>query len=236
MWRQFRQGKNVVRDFIYWAFFPYNRGKNVCIGGAKFGRCFGGCTVMGNHVGDWEHVTVRLVNNRPSKMYVGAHNFGGIYSWNGRTFAKEAQKKLRDQFQLAVTGVNSPGSESFVALCNDKLTFSRDGHPIVYSAVGSHGMWTRRGRITYKTIKNGEKLQDLVSTGTAWDTWRKMVMIPYSKHRHYRGNLKWMNFKGRWGDPKRGCVLLEKISGECRLNSGPTGPAAKSVMTSTVLN
>ena len=119
---------------------------------------------------------------------------------------------------------------------NDKVTFSRGGHPIVYSAVGSHGMWTRRGRITYKTIKNGEKLQDLVSTGTAWDTWRKMVFIPYSKHRHYRGNLKWMNFKGRWGDPKRGCGLLAKISGECRLNSGPTGPAAKSVMTSTVLN
>ena len=88
LWRQFRQGKNQVRDFVYWTFYPYNRGKNVCIGAAGSGRCFGGCTVMGNHVADWEHVTVRLVNNRPSKMYIGAHNFGGIYTWNGHTFAK----------------------------------------------------------------------------------------------------------------------------------------------------
>ena len=67
---------------------------------------------MGNHVGDWEHVTVRLVNNRPSKMYIGAHNFGGIYSWNGRTFAKGGFaiiispavvfRKLRASFKLNV--------------------------------------------------------------------------------------------------------------------------------------
>ena len=44
--------------------------------------------MMGNHVGDWEHVTVRLKNNRPWKMYVGAHNFGGVYTWNGHTFVK----------------------------------------------------------------------------------------------------------------------------------------------------
>ena len=43
---------------------------------------------MGNHVADWEHVTVRLRNNRPWKMYVGAHNFGGVYTWNGHTFVK----------------------------------------------------------------------------------------------------------------------------------------------------
>lgn len=87
-WREFKSGADTIRDFIYWAFYPYNRGKNVCIGAAKLGRCWGGCTIMGNHVGDWEHVTVRLKNNRPYQMYVGAHNFGGVYTWNGHTFVK----------------------------------------------------------------------------------------------------------------------------------------------------
>ena len=45
---------------------------------------------MGNHVGDWEHVTVRLRNNRPHQMYIGAHDFGGVYNWNAglKTFIK----------------------------------------------------------------------------------------------------------------------------------------------------
>ncbi|XP_065064963.1 uncharacterized protein LOC135691121 isoform X1 [Rhopilema esculentum] len=202
LWRQFRQGRNQVRDFVYWTFYPYNRGKNVCIGVAGSGRCFGGCTVMGNHVADWEHVTVRLVNNRPSQMYIGAHNFGGVYNWNGETFVKG----------------------------KDKVTFSLSGHPIVYSAKGSHGLWTRRGRITYQKLLNGEVLQELVSSGTVWDTWKNVKLIRYIKGKHYTGNLQWMNFKGRWGDPKRGCAALEKISNECRLNDGPEGPAIKSVM------
>ena len=86
--REFKSGRNKIRDLVYWMFYPYNRGKNVCIGMVGAGRCWGGCTVMGNHVGDWEHVTVRLKNNKPWKMYVGAHDFGGVYTWNGNTFVK----------------------------------------------------------------------------------------------------------------------------------------------------
>jgi len=52
----------------YWSFFPYNRGKNVCTSNMWLvgrvakplfkGRCLGQNIVMGNHVGDWEHVSI----------------------------------------------------------------------------------------------------------------------------------------------------------------------------------
>ncbi len=58
--------------------------------------------MMGNHVGDWEHVTIRLVDRKPSAMYISAHNFGGIYLWNSasQTFAKGIQLFLFFQFCL----------------------------------------------------------------------------------------------------------------------------------------
>ena len=82
-YRTFRKGRDVYRDFFYWAFFPYNQGKHVCYLGAIIkDRCVGKCRWFGNHVGDWEHVTIRLKNNLPFAMYVSAHNFGGQYNYD----------------------------------------------------------------------------------------------------------------------------------------------------------
>lgn len=44
--------------------------------------------------------------------------------------------------------------------------------------------------------------------------------------------LRFLRFKGRWGNNKRGCGLYEKVSGECILKSGPTNfIIVKSVLT-----
>ena len=76
--------KNGVdyRDFFYWAFFPYNVGKRACIGGVIKKRCAGQCHWIASHVGDWEHVTVRLKNNLPYAMYISANDFGGQYNYD----------------------------------------------------------------------------------------------------------------------------------------------------------
>jgi len=81
-YRTFRQGSNTFKDFFYWAFYPYNQGKRVCLGASIKGRCIGKCRWFGNHVGDWEHVTIRLKNNLPFAMYISAHNFGGKYNYD----------------------------------------------------------------------------------------------------------------------------------------------------------
>ncbi|XP_078597689.1 uncharacterized protein LOC144873868 [Branchiostoma floridae x Branchiostoma japonicum] len=68
---------SVTTDIFYWMFYPYNRGKKVCIGVRVFGKCVGGYSNFGHHVGDWEHMTARLVGDQPSSIYVSAHSFGG---------------------------------------------------------------------------------------------------------------------------------------------------------------
>eukprot|EP00794_Sanderia_malayensis_P011089 gene11089-12257_t len=213
LYRTFTQSGKTVKDFVYWAFFPYNRGKGVCLGGATGGFCIGKCKSFGNHVGDWEHVTVRLVNDKPSAMYIGAHNFGGTFLWNSglKTFAKG----------------------------NDRVKFSSDGHPIVFCAYGSHGFWTKNKESVYKKIKNGEKLTDYTSTGTIWKTWNNLQLIHYKRNGGYTGRHTWLNYKGRWGNKKSGCGIFgiyEKIANECIRNSGPTSPNYKGVMTSNVLS
>lgn len=50
-------------DLIYFSFFPYNLGK-VALG-----------SVYGNHVGDWEHVTVRCVVENSTRIKVNVQIF-----------------------------------------------------------------------------------------------------------------------------------------------------------------
>ncbi len=66
-----------ITDIIYWAFFPYNNGKRVCIGAYVDGiGCIGGYSTFGNHVGDWEHMTLRFVDGRPHQVYLSQHSEG----------------------------------------------------------------------------------------------------------------------------------------------------------------
>lgn len=58
-----RKEADVIYDFVYYAFYPYNQGKLVA------GRVFG------NHVGDWEHVSLRIsFRNSPNPRLLQAFN------------------------------------------------------------------------------------------------------------------------------------------------------------------
>jgi hypothetical protein len=201
-------------DLVYYFYYPYNRGKSVA------------STRFGNHVGDWEHVTIRLAWHhggqagwalRPSQMYVSAHNFGGAYKW------------------VAIpTKVGST-------------------HPVVYAAWGSHGLWLASGNHKYGEVCYPSPLcEDLIdecSNGTQWDTWENMVTLDYydpsaNNGRGLGGSVwpLWMSndFSDpgtcgdpsdpscgpiyRWGNPKR-----DPVFGYYRLEDGPTGPVSKPV-------
>ena len=76
----------TITDVIYWQFYPYNLGKEVCIGGydSTIG-CVGEYETYGHHVGDWEHVTVRFVDGRPELLYLGAHDGGRILYYGDKS-------------------------------------------------------------------------------------------------------------------------------------------------------
>eukprot|EP00741_Cyanophora_paradoxa_P023978 tig00021719_g23154.t1 len=176
--------KGDVTDISYQFFYPFNYGKNFCIGAKLWGRCIGGKQLFGNHVGDWEHVTLRLVRGVPDSMYVGAHNFGGV--------------------------VHEP-----------QLRFE-EGHPVVYSARGSHGSWATPGEHVYKKIFNGERLVDEADAGKAWRTWENLQII---KNGGAQREHPWLHFKGEWGNPASGCLpFSQKLGIPCVNTGGPAGP------------
>lgn len=209
------KGGDVI-DLVYFFFYPYNRGKEVID------------TIWGNHVGDWEHITVRLMRGpddalTPLQVYLSAHSFGGAYDW--------AEVERFEQT-----------------------------HPVVYSARGSHGVWSAAGDHVYMTI--GEEflgacvtlvcadLTDETAAGTAWDTWERVEGFDFVA-REGLGGASWPAWMSdaftesgadptvpsggpifRWGNPEDCSTLGVDISdliGVCRLEDGPTGPVSKGV-------
>jgi hypothetical protein len=191
-----------VTDLVYWTFYPYNNGKRVCIGEyfdnycplyctwpfsgscclPRISGCAGSYTTAGNHVGDWEHVTVRLVNGQPTQVALSQHSGSQIFNYGDPAL------------QLV------------------------DGHPVAYAALGSHGLYADAARHTYKTLPNSDTLNDDTGAGTLWRTEDALVAF---RPQAQTGSLSWLNYPGRWGNPKSGCSVLEPISGECVLNDGP---------------
>ncbi|MCA9705672.1 MAG: Vps62-related protein [Myxococcales bacterium] len=214
------KGGGVV-DLVYFVYYPYNRGKSVVD------------TIWGNHVGDWEHITVRLLEQpdgslAPSQVYLSAHGFGGAYDWGSGEVA------LHD-----------------------------GTHPVVYSAWGSHGFWAQPGEHVYMTIGRTDpifdvcitlvcaELADRTEAGVAWDTWEHLVGLDFFAQQGLEGVAwpAWMSddftdpgagdpaVPGmgpiyRWGNPEDCSVLgipidITDLIGVCRLEDGPTGPISK---------
>ncbi|XP_066916542.1 uncharacterized protein [Clytia hemisphaerica] len=195
----------------YYTFYPYNRGKTICIGIAGSGKCekrvWGVCIFyspkcagyaksFGHHVGDWEGIKIVFHANRSPK-YIQFRAHGTKYTFNYQ-------------------------NGNFIR--NGESIRFHGNHPIVYSAWGSHGARITAGSHVYQTIPVNNKLTDVTSDGPAWHTWRNVVLIQKKKVGEYTGNESWVNFRGRWGNKKRSCDFWERISNECVQNSGPGGP------------
>jgi len=190
-------------DLSYWQYAPYNYGKVVL--GQEFG----------NHVGDWEHITIRVAkftyngNNyiKPVLVCYSAHDFVNVYTWD------------------EITKVNST-------------------HPIGYCAKGSHGMWKDSGNHVYKNIIIAQ-LTDVCSAGTAWDTWECLETYEFftsSGTGRAVGNSTWPSYFNKdytnsnslcaykWGNGQWGSVFGQPI-----LDEGPTGPEQKEALNNDTL-
>jgi len=221
--RDYQDAWNTI-DVVYHTFYPYNRGKQVCVGilTAK-SKCLGNEETFGNHVGDWEHVQLRFQNGKPHILYLSVHNFGAYYSWDestkkfyltkGETPKQKAARQGRQKTNRKFVRELEPDFPDVLHLAGT--------HPVMFSANGSHGLWATPGKHTFSSFP---KLVDFTEPGTAWNTWENLVIIPWNDTPFpYVGQLGWLNFRGQWGNTKKGCDL-EPISGECRLNNGPFYP------------
>jgi Ricin-type beta-trefoil lectin domain-like/Vacuolar protein sorting-associated protein 62 len=69
-------------DILYWTFYPYNNGKVVCVGDLDpLLGCIGDRVRFGNHVGDWEHMTVRFIDGRPADVSLAQHDSGQRFTY-----------------------------------------------------------------------------------------------------------------------------------------------------------
>uniref|UniRef100_A0A6P7GDX6 Vacuolar protein sorting-associated protein TDA6 isoform X1 n=1 Tax=Diabrotica virgifera virgifera TaxID=50390 RepID=A0A6P7GDX6_DIAVI len=203
-------GDKLYFHVTYWIFYPYNLGKDICVLGKVpalriFNTCLGNVKTIGNHVGDWEHMSLSFVGkNVPDQLYLAAHTSGAFYTYN----EQQRYFKLDEIEKKSVHLGKYP-----------ELIRTQGDHPVVFSAYGSHGMWGSPGVQEYVKVP---KLTDMTGYGTPWKTWNNVKIY----HIGHETLPSWMTFRGRWGNPKKSCLLIKKF-GICEYSDGPTGIVRK---------
>ncbi|XP_023246281.1 uncharacterized protein LOC106647653 [Copidosoma floridanum] len=202
----------------YWMFYPYSEGKAVCVLDLGFlgswpipnigGMCLGVLKEYGSHVGDWEHVSLYFKGkDHPVAMYVSAHDAGAFYRYEALsgTFVYESQETRKGGLFQKPT-------------FPERVFTSQGSHPVLFSARGSHGLWTAPGKHKFVRLP---RLYDESGFGTPWPTWRKLELLWDWESNAMPG---WMTFTGKWGNPKSNCHPLARFGFNiCEFVDGPTG-------------
>ncbi|KAB7507610.1 Vacuolar protein sorting-associated protein 62 [Armadillidium nasatum] len=233
---------NTVHRFTvtYWMFYPYSQGKQLCTSKFWFvgrvfkprlrNKCYGDLITLNSHVGDWEHVSIYFEDNLPQRMYVSTHTHGAYYQYepNENSFVYRGKD----------TRIGLPLNPKYPPIIKVDGT-----HPVLYAALGSHGLWgspviiLKYKSITFKILnlqnrsnilspsvhryENFLPLEDKTVEGTPWKTWKNVDVIDYKDPDHLRMDRQWLQFHGKWGNPANGCY--KALLGSCDLASGPTG-------------
>lgn len=141
----------------------------------------------------------------PMEMYVSAHDAGAFYRYDARTntFVFQSQETRKGIFQKPTFP--------------ERVFTSGGSHPILFSARGSHGLWTAPGKHKFVRIP---RLYDESGFGIGWPTWRKIEVL--SAQEEMPG---WMSFTGKWGNRQSNCHhILSKLGlNICEFVDGPTG-------------
>ncbi|SFS92589.1 Vps62-related protein [Marininema halotolerans] len=185
-----------VVDIVYWIFYPYNEGKKVF------------WYTIGNHVGDWEHVTVRLTDQVPTHVYFSAHSGGESMSWKDTP-------KTQDTHPVAYVARGSHGMYKNKGKHVYGFSLGRLIDVVDYTSDGViWNIWEKNGLSTFTSMDNGQ-------TYSPSPSWMR---------RDFSSTIEGKNEKdptggaiNRWGNASQGTCF----GSECELNSGPTGPSAK---------
>ncbi|XP_054264193.1 uncharacterized protein LOC128987390 [Macrosteles quadrilineatus] len=185
----------------YWIFFPFNKGKQMC-------KLEDGCgtvqTVVGNHVGDFEHLSLEMQGELPVSLFLAVHDGGIFYDYDkgSNTFT------LSSQLKNGILKVPDPPQ-----------TIQLVGtHPVLYCALGSHAVWSAPGTFSFSRVEL-DQLVDETDQGREWNTWEALKVF-YSKET----TPAWWYYEGRWGNQASQCILRLY----CLFSAGPRGLSTRS--------
>jgi hypothetical protein len=211
----------LFTEIQFWFFYPFN-------GPGRVEACSSSscCTDNylqqgGRHYGDWEHVSLLIVNTTREliTVYMSRHSSGQWFRRCGDVWGSGLQ-------------------------------FS-DTHPIIYSAYYSHAHYPTAGRHTYERVWSFDwglgtasaDLFDLTFPGLSFQTSRpgNYRVISSALPGYQVTEPEWLEFGGRWGQYER---LSDKVNWDfCGLGidipvytykeigSGPSGPGMKAAWT-----
>jgi hypothetical protein len=80
--------KGEYVDAFWFFFYSFNLGNQV------FGKRFG------NHVGDWEHTTIRFKDGIPIQVFYSEHSWGAAYRWEDAEKLPSNEKRVRKLLAL----------------------------------------------------------------------------------------------------------------------------------------
>ncbi|SMR56264.1 unnamed protein product [Zymoseptoria tritici ST99CH_3D1] len=198
-----------VVDAFWFFFYSFNLGQTVL--NIRFG----------NHVGDWEHTTVRFVNGKPTQIFLSEHNFGQALTYSA--------------VEKYIPSHDSTGT--MIGSWSNATAASRAKRPVVYSALGSHAMYATPGLHPY--ILPFGLLHDETDRGPLWDpvqnfqayTYNPLTRTVRSSTLNPTSPTQWFDFAGHWGDKfyELGDPRQYRFAGQYHYVNGPTGPKFKNL-------
>jgi len=186
-----------ILDAFFFQFYSFNQGSTL-LG-----------LPMDHHVGDWEHLMVRFVHNKPAFIYLSAHTGGFAFNYS----ALPTINNRATTFIAGGTHANYPTVGPHPHGTMNLLSDTTDAGPIWDYTLNFRGFWfdNSTGRFSFA---EGRGLGAVEEVGTFG-----------------REGLGWLQFEGMWGDEQypigeHGQFCIET---SCEFTNGPTGPIGKNL-------
>ncbi|KAJ6108490.1 hypothetical protein N7523_009813 [Penicillium sp. IBT 18751x] len=190
---------STTTDVFYFYFYSYNYGGKVLD------------INFDDHVGDWEHVMIRFVDEVPYAIYCSEHSAGSAYYWDVVDFSGDRP----------ITYIAYGGHANYVTAGTQDYTI----------ALGIVSDKTDAGYLWDMTLNYRGYLYDVDSS-----TFTATSGAGTGATEEAGETADWLNWLGYWGDEEYPDGLLDDvetgqycISSECHYTSGPTGPVDKNL-------
>ncbi|KAF3929725.1 hypothetical protein AA313_de0209180 [Arthrobotrys entomopaga] len=194
------QKDSTTTDVFYFYFYNFNAGPPI--------KIFGASLIFGNHVGDWEHMMVRFVNQKPSQVWYSQHA-------TGQAFTYDATRKIG----------------------NRPIGYSAEGSHANYAIDGEHDHTIPNLNLPFQFFLTDDTNAGVLWDPTLSAYYYKYnassnSVTPYDS----TTPVNWLYFIGEWGDQQYPSSHTNQlvVFGQAKFGGGPTGPLSKELQRNNV--